>query len=320
MSHASRQSMMDQAAEWVSRMDGLAWSKGDEERLQRWLAEDVRHAGALLQAEAAWMTLDHDRHAERLLKSPRPVHRGLMPRRRFLAAGGAAIAASVAAGFGFIFRGSTYETAKGEMIRMPLADGSVAAINTDSKLLVQLEQARRLIRLTRGEAWFQVAKDHTRPFIVEAGGATVVAVGTAFSVRRNGGSVDVLVTEGVVRASSGGKDGVDLFLSAGERATLRQAILRRVPSTPSSVDQTLAWRDGKIDLSGEKLRDAIAEFNRYNERQILLGDLSIGDERLDGLFRTDDVEGFAEAVHNALGVPVSLNEGADIWIGRRPVA
>jgi transmembrane sensor len=45
----------------------------------------------------------------------------------------------------------------------------------------------RQVKLDRGEAWFQVAKDPQRPFVVESGPVRVRAVGTAFSVRRREG-------------------------------------------------------------------------------------------------------------------------------------
>src|SRR3546814_10056817 len=59
-----------------------------------------------------------------------------------------------------------------------------------------------LITLEEGEAWFQVAHDAHRPFVVDVGSVRIRAVGTAFSVRRNPEGVDVMVTEGVVETRS----------------------------------------------------------------------------------------------------------------------
>lgn len=311
MNEGHSAAMVDQAAAWVSRMDSASWSEEDEAALQHWLREEPRRAGALLQAQAAWVSLD-PREPVAVAAAPR------WPRRRVLAAGGAAIAASVAGAFGLFGQGTVYETAVGEMVRVPLGDGSIAAINTLSKIHVNLLKQRREVSLDRGEAWFQVAKDCSRPFVVTAGSAMVEAVGTAFAVRRRGDEVEVLVTEGVVRAmASPGSQA--MLLTAGQRAMLRRAVVERTAGSPNP-DRALAWRDGRIDLSGESLGEAVAEFNRYNERQIELVDPKLAGEQLDGVFRTDDIEGFANAVHDALNVPVRATGGKIIQIGRVPGA
>ena len=72
---------------------------------------------------------------------------------------------------------------------------------------------------------------------------------------------------------------------------------------------------GRIDLQGETLSAAIDEFNRYNQRQMVLEDPALATERLDGFFRTDDVEGFAKALRVTLNVPVAIQSTGDIRIG-----
>ena len=79
----------------------------------------------------------------------------------------------------------------------------------------------------------------------------------------------MLVTEGVVQAWADGAEGDIVRLTAGQRAFIADnAAIRQQPAAPSELDRTLAWRGGKIDLAGNTLADAIAEFNRYNRRQI----------------------------------------------------
>ncbi|MEJ1961315.1 MAG: FecR domain-containing protein [Gammaproteobacteria bacterium] len=73
-----------------------------------------------------------------------------------------------------------------------MRDGSAITLNTDSQLRVALTEAERRVDLKQGEAFFEVAKDSTRPFVVEAGRKRVVAVGTKFSVRRDGDFVEVV--------------------------------------------------------------------------------------------------------------------------------
>src|SRR5690606_27900469 len=264
--------------------------------------------------QAAWMALDPPRPPVSL-----PEHEAKrsikLNRRTVLAGGGAAIAASIAGGI-MLLRGTSYTTSVGEIRRVPLADGSIVAINTASAIDVNLDNAVREILIEQGEAWFQVTKDKQRPFVVAAGRARVKAVGTAFSVRRHSGGAEVLVTEGIVEIWADGAEGHRVRLKAGSRGFVADdAAIVQAPAAPSAIDRTLAWRSGKVDLVGDRLDVAVAEFNRYNQRRVVIADPAIAGEQLDGVFRTDDPEGFAQAVHVTLDVPVDLSDSAQIRIG-----
>lgn len=308
--------IQDEAARWVARMDAAEWSDADEAELSRWLEVDPRRQGALLQAQAAWATLDNLSAADNDEGNldARPAHAG---RRGFLIGGGAAIAASVAGGLFLLGRGAQYGTEVGEIRRVPLADGSTMVINTASQAVVDLERARRLVRIRQGELWFQVAKDTKRPFVVEAGRVRVQAVGTAFAVRRRDDGADVFVTEGVVEAWAEDAAAPRVRIAAGEHAFVSDnAAVQRSPASATSVYRALAWREGKIDLAGVTLADAAAEFNRYNHRQLVIVDPRIAKESFDGTLRTDDLEGFAMAVRESLGVPIDLSDPNEIRVGR----
>lgn len=305
--------MHSEAALWVAQMDADRWTDADEARLQAWLAEDPLHPGALLQAQAAWHSFD-------ALSQQKPAPVGglgrLMQRRELLLAGaGSLMAASIAAG-AVILSGSRYRTVVGEIRHLPLPDGSVATINTDSDLNVHFAGQQRTVKISEGEAWFQVAKDPSRPFVVEAGNVRVRAVGTAFSVRRRDNGADVLVTEGIVEAGTDMPNQPKLRLVAGQQAFIGERSPARVETVQAaSVERTLAWREGMIDLSGDPLANAVAEFNRYNRRQLVIVDSRLGVERFDGVFRIDDPVGFATAVKMTLGVPVDFSQSEEIRIG-----
>lgn len=302
----------DQAAAWVARMDGSEWSSDQETALAEWLALDRRCQGALLQAQALWLSIDADLGA-----SLPATERGLLKRRGVIIGGAGMLAASLV-GFGLWSRSPTvFRTGLGEIRQVPLADGSSTAINTASAIEITLSSERRAVRLAKGEAWFKVAKDTRRPFVVEAGGVMVRAVGTAFSVRRREEGADVLVTEGVIEAWAGQSDRPLLRLTAGQRAYIGDDSEVRVElDTPSVVDRTLAWRQGSIDLDGDTLASAVNEFNRYNRRKLVLADVRLANRQFDGTFRTDDPEGFAGAVGAIFGVPIDLSDDSDIRIGR----
>ncbi len=310
----------DQAAAWVARMDAGQWNDADEAELQTWLAGNHRRSGLLLQAQAAWLSMDVALQQQVVTASSRAraVARTMPIGRRRVFGGMGAIAASLLGGVLWFGSGSSYSTELGEIRKVPLADGSSATINSLSRIDVRLASRRREIRLDSGEAWFQVAKDASRPFIVESGSVVVQAVGTAFSVRRRTGGAEILVTEGVVEGWAAQADGHKIRLVAGQHAFIGDnAAIRLVTGNPSDVDRSLAWRAGSIDLKGRSLTDAIAEFNRYNRRRLVLDDQSLGSERFDGIFRTDDPEGFAGTISRSFGTPVNLRDPAEIRIGRR---
>lgn len=305
-----------EAARWVMRLDREGRSSAVEADLEVWLAQDTRRVGALLQAEAAWSLADRASHfegsASRAAAWLRP------PRRAFLAGAAAAAAAAATAVTGVVIltRPDRYVTAVGEIRRLPLKDGSTASINTASELVVDFGDRLRRVRLDKGEAWFQVAKDASRPFRVEVGRVRVQAIGTAFSVRKTDAGVEVRVTEGVVKVWVDGGPGPGVELTAGAKSVVRDDTGASAPvSEPSTIDRDLAWRSGKIDLAGETLGEAVAEFNRYNARTLVLDDAALADEKLYGIFRLDDPEAFAASVALSLDASVRT-DSATIRIGR----
>ena len=301
-----------EAARWLLRLDRHGRTPELEAELEAWQSEDPRRKGAFLRAEAAWMVMDRAGWSE---PSESPSRARLLPTRRHaLLAGG--IAAGLAAIGVYVLRPSKYVTEVGEVRRLPLNDGSVAEINTASTIQVSLHPDKRIVRMDQGEAWFQVAKDANRPFVVEAGQVRVRAVGTAFSVRRRQNGADVMVTEGIVETWTEGARDKPVRLTAGEKAYVSEADpVNRIVSAPSEIDRELAWRDGNIDLAGESLADAVAEFNRHNRRKLVIADPAIADEPLYGVFHANDPQGFAQAVRVSLDVDVHFDDN-QILIGK----
>jgi len=311
----------DGAARWAIRLEGEPLSDEERLELEAWLQDDERRRGALLRAEALLAYLDRGRALADPMDAIAPnlpandglpeQHYRLASGRRAFVAGGLLCAVGVA---GFLAFSSTrprvleIETAVGEVRRVPLPDGSVASVNTDSRIAVTVSERRRQVNLENGEAWFQVAADKTRPFVVETGDIRVQAVGTAFSVRKRAAGADVIVTEGVVEAWVVGRAGHRKRISAGSKGILgdaNQAI--EVLSPSGGVDRELAWRSGEFVLNGESLDYAASELNRYNARKLVIEDRDLGQEQLVGYFRTDQPERFARAVAGMVGARVEID-------------
>ncbi|KRA60093.1 iron dicitrate transport regulator FecR [Caulobacter sp. Root655] len=292
-----------QAARWVVRVDRDDLTSAARAELETWLAGDSRRRGAYARAQAGWTMLDR----AQILHARPPVRRdaGLATRRGLIGVMGAAVAACLAVVVVPRLLVSRYGTALGEIRRVPLSDGSMAAINTETTLDVSMKPDLRHVRLDRGEAWFEVAKDPKRPFVVESGAARVRAVGTAFSVRRRDGGCDVLVTEGVVEVWSLNDVGRRERISAGQRTFVSDEAGAAPPAAAeAAINRRLAWRDGQIVLDGDAFGEAAAEFNRYNPRKIVIADPALANQRLVGWFRTNDPESFARAAAASFGARV----------------
>jgi len=286
----------DMAARFVARMDGENWGEADEAELQLWLDGGAGREGLLLQVHAAWVAATPVAQEE--IVEEAPAAPAFWRRRGFLGAMAASVAAVVGAGRWLDAR-SSFATRVGEIRRVPLADGSVMTINSGSELTVRMAKGSREIEIAQGEAWFDVAKDAARPFTVAAGKVRARAVGTAFSVRRRE----------TVESWSEEDESLRLRLVAGERALLSDtAVVHHESDRASAVDRSLAWRSGMIDLNGTSLSEAADEFNRYNQRQIIIADPVVADEQFDGLFRINDPQGFAEAVKASLNVGIDESD------------
>lgn len=211
----------------------------------------------------------------------------------------------------------TYATEYG-FEKIVLDDGSVVHLNTNSGMRVRLTSDHREVRLDRGEALFKVAHEASRPFDVEAAGTTVRAVGTEFSVRlREPGEkafgrkdVEVLVKEGRVAIDPPKREleraaalpASVSTLSAGETVTISANRVHVEKVADTDMDRKLSWTEGRLWFERQRLADVVAEFNRYNRRQMVIADPAIADIRIGGGFEATDPESFVAALERTFGI------------------
>lgn len=216
-----------------------------------------------------------------------------------------------------------YRTGPDGLSRIVLADGSAVIMNANTELRVHFTRATRTVLLLRGEAHFSVIHNTRRPFEVYARDRIVVAVGTAFDVRlATGHDVEVTVTEGRValledHAAHPQPGGFPLqTISAGQDAllTARDMIVRRVPS--AEISHRLAWQSRELSFGGQTLSEAVAEFDRYTNRKIVIDDPSIASLEIGGTFRALDVDSFIAALGRAFGVSSRMTAHGTIHLYR----
>lgn len=302
-SRKTAREIADQASEWATRIDAGSIDASDE-GLRQWIDSDPRHSGALLRAEAALSLLDRARALAGVIPKPSPPPFWI--RRKLIFAAGA-LAAGIAAVVILTSGTHRYGTALGEIRQVALSDGSAIAINTQSLIEVAMHPDVREVTLARGEAWFRIAHDSARPFIVSAGRIRVRAIGTAFSVRRHEDSADLMVTQGVVEAWTLGGENSRVRVFAGSKAHIAEYQAPEPIEAAGEIERSLAWRDGNIVLEGETLGEGVAEFNRYNTRKLVILDPELAAEKLVGTFHATEPQTFARAVATTLGATVTHN-------------
>ncbi|MFV3412936.1 FecR family protein [Pseudomonas nitroreducens] len=275
-------SLSDEAIERLVHLH--SGDAGAAERLDflRWRGLSVDHEQAAREAEALWGVLPETRHAQRYRQRAR------RPRRVLAMAAAACVAAlglAIALPRPLAGLYADYATRTGERRMLELADGSRVWLNSDSALSVDFGPQQRRLRLHGGEALFEVAKDAGRPFVVEARGGEVRAVGTRFDVDSRGPQVRVDVTEGVVQVSSAG--GAPVRLSAGERLSYREAAAPE-PVQPLDLSSASAWQRGKLIFNQRPLAEVLDELERYVPGRIVLTDSALRQHKVSGVFDLQD--------------------------------
>lgn len=187
--------------------------------------------------------------------------------------------------------------------RQVLDDGSVVELRDGSRIASGFTARERRVRLLQGEAHFTVAKNPERPFIVEAGTVSVRDVDTAFDVMRADASVEVLVTDGKVFVERPALT-TATPLEKGDRAVVDTRTAKALPVVtrlaPADADRALAWRTKQLEIVERPLSEVVAEFNRHNRQQIVIGDERAGQLRanLDN-FHPDNVDGFVRLLEKS---------------------
>ncbi len=203
-------------------------------------------------------------------------------------------------------------TRVGETRDLALPDGSHVVLNSDSAVEVVYTAKRRLLRLKRGEAFFDVAHNPARPFDVEVGQTTLRALGTAFNVRDRGAVVELTVAHGVV----GVGEGVEMLhkVPAGNFAIIHSDAVAVAAYDAAGLSQRTAWRDHAIELNGDSLAQAVEEFNRYRATPIVIGDQRVAALRVGGRFQTNESNQFIEGVEQSMPVRAVKDTGGGVLL------
>lgn len=300
----SRKQADEEAAGWLARLQSRTVSTDELEAFARW-RRDPEHAAAYERAQALWdasATLSNDPDIQRALHGASEERSAFVSHPVTMLATVAAAVLLIIAVMSFRTspdtRDRVFQTATGERSEVRLADGSSVQLDTDSQVDARLAIDERRIILARGQAFFRVAHDGARPFVVDAGdNITVTATGTAFDVRRLDQRVRVALVSGEVIVRRGDAD----LARMRPGQVVEVATGDGLVPTSRTMAETTSWRAGKLSFRAIPLEEAVNEMNRYTDAKLRIAATDDGDEPISGEFSVDDPQGFARAVDVLLG-------------------
>jgi transmembrane sensor len=268
---------MAEAVDWLVRLQGEAVTERDWLNFDAWLTASPAHAqayDAVLSFDDR-LTLDSRLAQAELAAEPLTASLGkvvpLRPARRvWIWSAGAAIAAAFVAG-AILLPGSgllgahetTYVTGVGERRTVALEDGSRIEMNAASRMTVRFERRARRVHLDDAQAFFDVAKDASRPFLVSAGDTQVRVVGTQFDVRQRDGQVAVNVQRGLVEVRPNlPRDAAPFRLRPGQGLSHRKGQRADARVQAVAVEEIAGWRKGRLIYRDQPLSQIAGDMNR----------------------------------------------------------
>lgn len=165
---------------------------------------------------------------------------------------------------------------RGQILRQLLPDGSELTLDARSRIDVRFFATQRCVVLHAGAAFFSVARDADRPFVVDAGAARITVLGTRFGVELGGDATEVLVESGQVRVQARharGQLGEPVMLREGQAVRVVAPADRgdgRIETLTAAPAVASPWRTGMLIFEATPLRDAVQRLDRYGEASVTL--------------------------------------------------
>jgi transmembrane sensor len=303
-----------EAAAWIVRLHGPDRSPELEAGLRAWLGASPENARQFERVTEVW-----DAAGTIPVPGVPRVARWKQPSRIRNVALAATVLLACALGFlafDRLWLNPTYSTGIGEQRLVRLSDGSRVSLNASTQVQVSFNRGERRVRLDRGEAYFEVARNAARPFVVVAGEHQVTALGTAFVVRYEADRTAVTLVEGKVAVATRSpfEQAIEPYqpsqrqmLSPGQRLTFLGGRTARLDEP--RIDAVTAWRRGEVMLDETMLADAVAEMNRYDVRMLVIDDPAVAALRISGIYHAGDSSGFAQTIAELYGLQVIPQEG-----------
>jgi len=336
------QDAQQRAREWIVFLQSGDVSEADQQRFERWLALDERHSCAYQEAQSIWQaasSLTALRSLESLpgMDESSATSEGLLQRIKGWVSSsgrdsrvawpqwGAALASVLLVA---LIIGSpqpappeliVYQTKTAETHTLLLPDGSEVSLSPQSRVEVTYSERQRQVKLLAGEAFFDVAKNPERPFVVDSRSTRVTVLGTMFNVNSSLHGVTVSVEEGRVQVDEQSMldrlgRGVELY--AGQLISVSQTngLSHVQPIDPQAVG---AWREDIRVYQARPLEQVLEDLDRYHSADLYIVDESLKTLPVTAIFPTKDAEQMLTALESILPISVKAMQDGRIEIRAR---
>lgn len=316
MNHKHEDMIRQAAARWYVRMREAAPDSPERTTFEVWLLSDRRHQAAYQTIEA---TMEDFSSTARLKELSNALSQKLYfeqtARRKKISKLGSGLAVMlVCAGLALFGRqqymqwqaaplsSEVQTTAVAQMLKRTLDDGSVVTANANSAMEIVFYRHQRLVKLSRGEAIFEVTKDPDRPFVVETPQAKVTVLGTRFAVNQLSKKVRISVDHGRVQVERADGSEQTLILRNGEVAEIEQA------AAPHKVNRNAAdsfsFTSGRIIFDRADMFEVADTLSRYRNPTVKAMFFGAQTPKVNAVVKVAEVESFIQTLPQS--VPVTL--------------
>ncbi len=188
-----------------------------------------------------------------------------------------------------VFQTSNTESNK----QIALADGSVVYLNKGSKLFypAKFDDESREVKL-EGEAFFEVAHDKTKPFIITTNHNEVEVLGTSFNIETRADQTEVVVATGLVKVQSLFNEEQSSILSKNQSAL---TTANKLTTSSENNNNYMAWKTGAFSFKEQPIKKVVQELNTYYNNQLKLSNPNTSCN-LTASFAKDDLQNVLEVI------------------------
>lgn len=315
-----------QAALWFARMQNAEPDHPDRGRFEAWLISNTLHAAAYAKLADTWgrfeTTTDIKEVAVAVENANQLKTQNKEKLKRRVVNGVLSFTFFVVCTLLSLQLWNTYvpelqlasNTQIGEIKKETLADGSEITVNANTELIVRYYGNRRTVQLKRGEAIFNVAKDNTRPFIVESAPAKITVLGTRFVVSKLSKLVRVSVDHGRVQVESSSQVAqAPLILSNGQVAEV--LLNQTLQQVNRNAQDAFGFEKGTIAFEEADLNEIAEVLSRYTPQPIVVAPTQ-QNPKITALVHIKNIGGFLRMLPQNAAVDVQKSNNQIVLVAR----
>src|SRR6185312_4085749 len=163
---------------------------------------------------------------------------------------------------------NTVSTPRGGQYQLTLADGSKVWLNAESAITFPTAFTGNERKVTiKGEAYFEVAHDASKPFQVTVNGMQVQVLGTHFNINAydDEGEIKTTLLEGSVKVSKGPES---KLITPGQQAVV-SSTEPKIVVQQADVDEAVAWKNGLFHFNNADLQEVMRQLSRWYDVNVM---------------------------------------------------